>query len=76
MDVFYKGLCLLIVLIIFGRGVHSETYWTPAGQSEWLSNLQENSLSWSYGIAACALLCLLCALTILSWCVYPRRIVA
>uniref|UniRef100_A0A158QIU9 MARVEL domain-containing protein n=1 Tax=Rodentolepis nana TaxID=102285 RepID=A0A158QIU9_RODNA len=44
------------------------------GMDTWLTETKSSALSWSYGLAAFALLFVLIALNILVWCVYPRKV--
>ncbi|VDM35015.1 unnamed protein product [Hydatigera taeniaeformis] len=43
------------------------------GPSLWMSEADQSSFSWSFGLAAFVLLFVLVALNILVWCVYPRK---
>uniref|UniRef100_A0A0X3PQ54 Uncharacterized protein n=1 Tax=Schistocephalus solidus TaxID=70667 RepID=A0A0X3PQ54_SCHSO len=65
---------LLTVLGVFGVNTDLEKKeFRRRGQSAWLSDLDQCSLSWCYGLAALSLLLALVSLNILLWCVYPRK---
>ncbi|KAL7055187.1 hypothetical protein AAHC03_024433 [Spirometra sp. Aus1] len=64
----------LTVLGVFGVNTDLEKKeFQRRGQSAWLVELDQCSLSWCYGLAAMSLLLSLVSLNILLWCVYPRK---
>lgn len=67
--------CSLTTLIVMGVGVSVEHTVAKDGTAKtaWLSHLEQNSLSWCYGLAAFSLLAAIFALSILTWFVYPRK---
>ncbi|CAH8550764.1 unnamed protein product [Schistosoma turkestanicum] len=67
--------CLLTLasLIIMGAGVDAERKVERAVKRPWLEDLSQNSLSWSYGLAAVSLLPSWITVIILGWFVYPKR---
>ncbi|CAH8654090.1 unnamed protein product [Dicrocoelium dendriticum] len=64
---------LLVTLTVMGAGVDSESKRKPAAQQDWLQSLDQCSLSWSYGLAACSMPGSLLTFAILSCFVYPKR---
>ncbi|VDP25097.1 unnamed protein product [Schistosoma margrebowiei] len=63
----------LISLITMGVGVDTEQKIEKAAKHPWLEDLDHNSLSWSYGIAAISLLPSCITVIILGWFVYPKK---
>ncbi|VDO84682.1 unnamed protein product [Schistosoma curassoni] len=56
-----------------GVGVDTEQKIEKAAKHPWLEDLDQNSLSWSYGIAAISLLPSCLTVIILGWFVYPKK---
>ncbi|CAH8632177.1 hypothetical protein MS3_00009535 [Schistosoma haematobium] len=63
----------LVSLITMGVGVDTEQKIEKAAKHPWLEDLDQNSLSWSYGIAAISLLPSCLTVIILGWFVYPKK---
>ncbi|CAH8653457.1 unnamed protein product [Schistosoma rodhaini] len=63
----------LVSLITMGVGIDTEQKIEKAAKHSWLEDLGQNSLSWSYGIAAISLLSSCITVIILGWFVYPKK---
>lgn len=70
---FFSGFSTLVSLITMGVGVDTEQKIEKAAKHPWLEDLDQNSLSWSYGIAAISLLPSCLTVIILGWFVYPKK---
>lgn len=64
---------LLVTLTVMGAGVDSESRREPTAWHDWLQSLDQCSLSWSYGLAACSMPGSILTFAILSCFVYPKR---
>lgn len=70
----HTGWVLLTQLGVVGVNLDLEKKQTGIQSTNtWMSEADQSSLSWSFGLAAFALLFVLIALNILVWCVYPRK---
>nr|CAH8866838.1 unnamed protein product [Trichobilharzia regenti] len=63
----------LVSLITMGVGVDTEQKIEKAVKNPWLEDLSQNSLSWSYGLAAVSMLPSWITVILLGWFVYPKR---
>ncbi|CAH8637658.1 unnamed protein product [Schistosoma rodhaini] len=69
----FRGFSTLVSLITMGVGIDTEQKIERAAKHSWLEDLGQNSLSWSYGIAAISLLSSCITVIILGWFVYPKK---
>ncbi|CAH8629467.1 unnamed protein product [Heterobilharzia americana] len=63
----------LVSLITMGVGVDTEQKIEKSVKNPWLEDLGQNSLSWSYGLAAVSIFPSWLTVILLGWFVYPKR---